>query len=90
MDIDLSTIVVSYEYLIHAERTPWYAMSYTDESVRAKLSTLNETQESIVTVAQWIMFHRYRRTVLLQIDLLKLITVEGTTQRRRRRSGYNV
>jgi hypothetical protein len=34
-------------------------MAYTDESVRAKLSALNETQESIVTVAQWIMFHRY-------------------------------
>jgi regulator of Ty1 transposition protein 103 len=34
-------------------------MTYTDEGVRAKLSALNETQESIVTVAQWIMFHRY-------------------------------
>ena len=34
-------------------------MAYTDEGVRAKLSALNETQESIVTVAQWIMFHRY-------------------------------
>lgn len=34
-------------------------MAYTDDSVKAKLSALNETQESIVTVAQWIMFHRY-------------------------------
>ena len=34
-------------------------MAYSDEGVRAKLSALNETQESIVTVAQWIMFHRY-------------------------------
>ena len=34
-------------------------MSYTDDVVKAKLSALNETQESIVTVAQWIMFHRY-------------------------------
>ena len=33
-------------------------MSYTDESLKAKLSTLNETQDSIVTVSQWIMFHR--------------------------------
>ena len=33
-------------------------MSYTDDVVKAKLSALNETQESIVTVAQWIMFHR--------------------------------
>ena len=36
-------------------------MAYTDEGVKAKLSALNETQESIVTVAQWIMFHRYER-----------------------------
>jgi hypothetical protein len=35
-------------------------MSYTDDGVRAKLSALNETQESIVTTAQWMMFHRYR------------------------------
>ena len=34
-------------------------MSYTDDAVLAKLSTLVETQDSIVTVAQWIMFHRY-------------------------------
>jgi hypothetical protein len=34
-------------------------MAYTDETVLAKLSALNETQESIVTVAQWVMFHRY-------------------------------
>ncbi|KAE9986427.1 hypothetical protein EG328_005653 [Venturia inaequalis] len=33
-------------------------MSYTGDAVRAKLSALNETQEAIVTVAQWIMFHR--------------------------------
>lgn len=34
-------------------------MAYSDDAVKAKLSALNETQESIVTVAQWIMFHRY-------------------------------
>ena len=33
-------------------------MAYTDDSVKAKLSSLNETQESIVSVSQWIMFHR--------------------------------
>lgn len=33
-------------------------MAYTDDAVLAKLSALNETQESIVTVAQWVMFHR--------------------------------
>lgn len=39
-------------------------MSYTGDAVRAKLSALNETQEAIVTVAQWIMFHRYADTAL--------------------------
>ena len=33
-------------------------MAYTDDSIRAKLASLNETQECIVGVAQWIMFHR--------------------------------
>lgn len=33
-------------------------MAYTDDAVNAKLSALNETQESIVTVAQWVIFHR--------------------------------
>ena len=34
-------------------------MAYTDDAVKVKLSALNETSESIVTVAQWVMFHRY-------------------------------
>lgn len=34
-------------------------MAYSDDAVKAKLGALNETQDSIVTVAQWIMFHRY-------------------------------
>ena len=60
-------------------------MSYTDDAVLAKLSALNETQESIVsashsahllwtaahirqvTVAQWVMFHRYANKLLHQI-----------------------
>ncbi|KAF2469267.1 DUF618-domain-containing protein [Lindgomyces ingoldianus] len=33
-------------------------MAFTDDGVKAKLSALNETQESIVTCSQWIMFHR--------------------------------
>lgn len=33
-------------------------MAYNDEALKAKLSTLNETQESIVSVSQWITFHR--------------------------------
>jgi hypothetical protein len=35
------------------------AGSYNDETVRAKLSALNDSQDSIVAVAQWVMFHRY-------------------------------
>ena len=48
-------------------------MSYTDDAVKAKLSALNETQESIVTVAQWIMFHRRHadRTTSLWLSRLK-------------------
>ncbi|RMZ88645.1 hypothetical protein DV736_g4120, partial [Chaetothyriales sp. CBS 134916] len=33
-------------------------MAYTDDALKAKLSTLNETQDSIVSVSQWIMFHK--------------------------------
>ena len=48
-------------------------MAYTDDAVKAKLSALNETQESIVTVAQWIMFHRRHadRTASLLLQRLK-------------------
>ena len=41
-------------------------MAYTDDAVKAKLSALNETQESIVTVAQWIMFHRYNSSWMMR------------------------
>ena len=34
-------------------------MAYSDDAVKAKLAALSETQDSIVTVAQWIMFNRY-------------------------------
>ncbi|KAI9742584.1 MAG: hypothetical protein M1818_003725 [Claussenomyces sp. TS43310] len=48
-------------------------MSYNDDAVLAKLSALNETQESIVTVAQWVMFHRRHadRTGQLWLQRLK-------------------
>lgn len=48
-------------------------MAYTDDAVRAKLSALNETQESIVTVAQWVMFHRRHadRTGIIWLQKLK-------------------
>lgn len=37
-------------------------MAFTDEALKAKLSTLNETQDSIVSVSQWIQFHRQAST----------------------------
>ncbi len=33
-------------------------MSYSDEAMTAKFASLNDTQDSIVTVAQWILFYR--------------------------------
>lgn len=44
-------------------------MAYTDDAVKAKLSALNETQESIVTVAQWVMFHRYGNFFVASLSL---------------------
>ncbi|KAI5284435.1 hypothetical protein KEM55_001068, partial [Ascosphaera atra] len=47
-------------------------MAYTDDAVKAKLSALNETQESIVTVAQWVMFHRRHADRTAQLWLEKI------------------
>ncbi|KAK9461724.1 RNA polymerase II-binding domain-containing protein [Lipomyces oligophaga] len=33
-------------------------MSYSQDVVTSKLSSVNETQEAIVNISQWIMFHR--------------------------------
>lgn len=48
-------------------------MAYSDDAVKAKLAALNETQDSIVTVAQWIMFHRRHadRTASLWLERLQ-------------------
>ncbi|KAI4742777.1 DUF618-domain-containing protein [Aureobasidium sp. EXF-12298] len=52
-------------------------MAYADDAVRAKLSALNETQDSIVSVAQWIIFHSFvprrhaDRTAELWLERLK-------------------
>lgn len=32
---------------------------YTDDAVKAKLSSLNDTHDSVVNVAQWLLFHRF-------------------------------
>ncbi|KAF2868180.1 RNA polymerase II-binding domain-containing protein [Massariosphaeria phaeospora] len=35
-------------------------MAFTEDGLRAKLSSLNETQESITAVGQWVLFHSRR------------------------------
>lgn len=51
-------------------------MAYTDDAVKAKLSALNETQESIVTVAQWVMFHRYVLPLVHRSALTYYLTLD--------------
>ncbi|KYK59720.1 hypothetical protein DCS_00854 [Drechmeria coniospora] len=48
-------------------------MAYNDDSVLARLSSLNESHDSIATAAQWIMFHKRHadRTVQLWMQRLK-------------------
>ncbi|KAH7152968.1 ABC multidrug transporter mdr2 [Dactylonectria macrodidyma] len=48
-------------------------MAYNDDSVLARLSSLNESHDSIATAAQWIMFHRRHadRTVQLWVQRLR-------------------
>ncbi|KAF2860380.1 DUF618-domain-containing protein [Piedraia hortae CBS 480.64] len=48
-------------------------MGYSDDAVRAKLSSLNDQQDSIVSNAQWMMFHRRHapRTVQLWMERLQ-------------------
>lgn len=46
-------------------------MAYTDDSVLARLSALNDSHDSIATAAQWIMFHRY---VLSHVERCSLTT----------------
>jgi regulator of Ty1 transposition protein 103 len=40
-------------------------MAFSDDSVLARLSSLNESHDSIATAAQWIMFHRFVATRLV-------------------------
>lgn len=47
-------------------------MAFSEDALRAKLSTLNETQESIVSVSQWITFHRRQADKISHIWLAKL------------------
>ncbi|KAI5283705.1 hypothetical protein KEM52_003268, partial [Ascosphaera acerosa] len=47
-------------------------MSYSDDSLQKKLSALNETQECIVTVAEWIIFHKRHADRQAQLWLSKI------------------
>lgn len=49
-------------------------MAYTPDALRAKLGSLNETQDSIVANAQWIMFHRRHASSTAQLWLERLHT----------------
>ncbi|KAH7409837.1 RNA polymerase II-binding domain-containing protein [Phaeosphaeria sp. MPI-PUGE-AT-0046c] len=42
-------------------------MAFTEDSLKAKLSSLNETQEAISTVGQWILFHRRHAERIAQV-----------------------
>lgn len=47
-------------------------MAFTEDSLKAKLSSLNETQEAISTVGQWILFHRRHAERIAQVWLQRM------------------
>ncbi|KAF1945628.1 DUF618-domain-containing protein [Clathrospora elynae] len=47
-------------------------MAFTEDSLKAKLSSLNETQEAISTVGQWILFHRRHAVRIAQVWLQRM------------------
>lgn len=57
-DSDIDATKVTFDIHCQKESITQLIMAYSAESVMAKMSALNETQESIVTVAQWLMFYR--------------------------------
>ncbi|KAI9681932.1 MAG: hypothetical protein M1822_007010 [Bathelium mastoideum] len=56
-------------------------MAFTDDAVLSKLSGLVDTQESIVTVSQWVLFHRRHATRVAQLWMQRLN--ESTTPSKR-------
>ncbi|KAK4892822.1 hypothetical protein LTR27_008736 [Elasticomyces elasticus] len=54
-------------------------MAYTPDAVLAKLSTLNESQDSIVSVAQWLLFHRRHADKTSQLWLSTLTSAPTST-----------
>ncbi|EAT89665.1 hypothetical protein SNOG_02934 [Parastagonospora nodorum SN15] len=47
-------------------------MAFTEDSLKAKLSSLNETQEAISTVGQWILFHRRHAERIAQVWIQRM------------------
>ncbi|KAK3636165.1 hypothetical protein LTR56_014328 [Elasticomyces elasticus] len=64
-------------------------MAYTPDAVLAKLSTLNESQDSIVSVAQWLLFHRRHadKTTLSVAKKLNLIYLANEVVQQSRARG---
>ncbi|SMR49254.1 unnamed protein product [Zymoseptoria tritici ST99CH_1A5] len=56
-------------------------MSYSDDAVRGKLDYLEPTQDSIVTVAQWIMFHRRHADRTAALWLARLQDTPSSSKR---------
>ncbi|EMC94058.1 hypothetical protein BAUCODRAFT_53492, partial [Baudoinia panamericana UAMH 10762] len=57
-------------------------MAYSPEAVRAKLTSLNETQDSIVATSQWLLFHRRHAPSTAQLWLAHLQTPTLTPAKR--------
>lgn len=55
---------------------------FTDEAVKQKLSALNESQDSIVTVAQWLMFHRRQTSRTAELWLQRIKDPSTTASKR--------
>ena len=47
-------------------------MAYNDEALKAKLSTLNDSQESIESTSSWMAFHRRHADTIAQLWLTRL------------------
>jgi len=47
-------------------------MAYNDEALKAKLSTLNDSQESIESTSSWMAFHRRHADKIAQLWLTRL------------------
>lgn len=54
-------------------------MAFSDDAVLARLSSLNESHDSIATASQWIMFHRYGAMSYTEIHQMLIFIGLGAT-----------